>query len=223
MMDLAPSPTSPPPARRSLLVAVEGADGTGKTSLCAALHAALAKNTYLIKRPRPDGLAHRLLLDALAHGQHAMHDGRLRAAMDDDATRAIRQARALNSDPGTVTLLDRHWLSAVVENYPDPEAALLSQRAAHGEPDLWIICTADWRTVQARLAARGGPDARQTVEGIAGRLARYEWLSTRLSSQVMVVAHDRVIWPGRDPVYMTEQDVRIPYIAYYIRYLQGQP
>jgi hypothetical protein len=40
-----------------------------------------------------------------------------------------------------------------------------------------------------------------------------------MTAPVMVVAHDRVIWPGREPVYMAEQDVRIPYISYFIRYM----
>lgn len=221
MMDAAPhSPPTPP--RRSLLVAVEGADGTGKTTLCAALGQALSPGALIIKRPAPGSLASRLLQDALAHGPHAMHDGRIQRAMDDDAAAALMVARSFG--PGSVTLLDRHWLSAVVENYPDPERALATQRARHGEPDLWVICTADWRTVQARLAARGGVDARQTVEGIAGRLARYEWLAERLTAPVVIVEPACVHLPecARMNNIYTPAAAAV-YIAAHIRYLQEHP
>lgn len=216
-MDLAPS-SPPTPPHRSLVVAVEGADGTGKTTLCAAL--GLALGARIIKRPAPGSLASRLLQDALLH-PHAMHDGRIQRAMDDDAAAALMVARSFG--PGSVTIFDRHWLSAVVENCPDPEQALATQRALHGEPDLWIICTADWRTVQARLAARGGPDARQTVEGIAGRLARYEWLAERLTAPVVIVQPDEIILPDCGRAYAPTPTTAAAYIAAHIRYMQEHP
>lgn len=214
-MDLA---TSPPPARRSLVVAVEGADGTGKTTLCAALGQALGAR--IIKRPAPGSLASRLLQDALLH-PHAMHDGRLRAAMDDDAAAALMVARSF--PPGSVTLLDRHWPSACVENYPDLPQALAEQRARHGEPDLWIHCTADWRTVAARLARRGGHDARQTPRAIGGRLAAYEWLMGEMTSPVIIVTPDRVSIGAQHVAHLRTTEAAAHYIAAHIRYLQERP
>lgn len=219
MMDLAPqtSPPSPPP-RRSLLIGVEGADGTGKTTLCAALGQAIGAR--IIKRPAPGSLASRLLRHSLGDPE-AMHSPVLCAAMDDDAAAALMVARSFAA--GSVTLLDRHWLSAVVENYPDPEAALAQQRALHGEPDLWVICTADWQTVQARLQARGGHDARQTVEGIAGRLARYEWLAERMESPVVEVYPDEILLPDGGRAYAPTPTHAAAYIAAHIRYMQEHP
>lgn len=217
-MDAAPH-SPPPPPRRSLVVAVEGADGTGKTTLCAALGQALGAR--IVKRPAPGSLASRLLQDALAHGPHAIRDWRIQHAMDDDAAAALMVARSFG--PGSVTLLDRHWLSAVVENYPDPERALTEQRARHGEPDLWVICTADWQTVQYRLRERGGPDARQTVEGIAGRLARYEWLAERLTAPVIHVHPAEVVLLSGGRAYAPTPTSAAAFIANHIRYLQEQP
>lgn len=218
-MDLAPA-SPPTPPRRSLVVAVEGADGTGKTTLCAALGQALGAR--IIKRPAPGSLASRLLRDSLGSVE-AMHSPILRAAMDDDAYGARCQAGALSAHAGRVTIFDRDWLSLVVENCPDPEAALAEQRARHGEPDLWIICTADWRTVQARLAARGGPDARQTVEGIAGRLARYEWLAERLNAPLVIVEPSRVHLPECASASAYTPTHAAVYIAAHIRYMQEHP
>lgn len=212
MMDLAPSPPTPP--RRSLLVAVEGADGTGKSTLCAALGQALGAR--IIKRPLPDSPA-RAMLDAALRSGSPLNTIAIAKALDDDARHSLWLA--CTAPPQTVVILDRHWLSAVVEQVVPVEA----QRERHGEPDLWIICTADWRTVQARLRARGGPDARQTVEGIAGRLARYEWLADRLTAPVVIVEPSRVHLPECASASAYTPTHAAVYIAAHIRYLQEHP
>jgi len=218
--------TTPPPRRR-LVVAVEGTDGTGKTTLVAALAAALTQLTtphLVIKRPAGGSLAHRLMLDALPRGQSSMWDGRIIAAMNEDARNALNQAASLS--PGCVAILDRHWPSACIENYPDLPQALAEQRGRHGEPDLWIHCTADWRTIHERLTRRGGHDARQTPRAIGGRLAAYDWLMGEMTAPVIAATPDGIILRDNGGTY--EHGTRYTetaayYIAAHIRRMLERP
>lgn len=224
MLDLPTSSPSPPLPRRRLVVAVEGTDGTGKSTLVAALAAALAAQHIphlTIKRPAAGSLAHRLLVDALPRGQSSMWDGRIIAAMDADARNALAHAASLS--PGCVAILDRHWPSACVENYPDLPHALAEQRARHGEPDLWIFCTADWRTIHARLTRRGGHDARQTPRAIGGRLAAYEWLMGEMRAEVLTVDPSGVALGAGWRAHCPDSQATAVYIAAHIRYMMERP
>lgn len=219
MLDLIPTP--PTTRRRALMVAIEGCDGTGKTTLAASLKAALADTHPVlpIKRPIPGSLAAAILRDALSSPDraHALKDGRLAAAMNEDAHLATAAARALS--PGCVAILDRHWLSAVVEQGADAKA----QRNLHGEPDLWVICTADWRTVAERLASRGDQDARMGVGGIGARLALYECAADHLHSPVVWVHPDRVVLASGGSVHATTPTAKAAWIAYEIVRMMEMP
>jgi len=228
MLDLPIAEPSPPPPRRRLVVAIEGTDGTGKSTLREALAAALASHAIphlVIRRPALESEARRLLQKAQAHGHpNAMLDLALTHAMDADARQALAHAASL--PPGGVAILDRHWPSAAVENYPGLANGLAEQRARHGEPDLWVHCTADWRTVAARLARRGGHDARQTPRAIGGRLAAYEWLMGEMTAPVITAAPDRIILRDNGGTY--EHGTRYTetaayYIAAHIRYMLERP
>lgn len=188
---------------RPLVVAVEGCDGTGKTTLCLAIMQALvALNiaTLLIRRPLPGSIARHLIEDATSNPakRHALKDGRLAKALDDDAQRALGMAASI--DPRAVALLDRHWLSAVVEQGRTVE----QQRAQHGEPDLWVICAADWRTVHDRLRTRTTKDAHlDDVGEIGRRLTLYEWHAERMQAPVLWVTTREVKQGGASRLLST--------------------
>jgi thymidylate kinase len=176
--------------RLTLTVAVEGCDGTGKSTLAEALasHLRLGLGTpaLKIKRPAPDSEAQRLFADPTAADEDRL------AAMDRDcADRLVDAAEAFVA--GTqVVIFDRHFLSAAVYQGGDDwldEAR--RQQTLWPQPDLWIITTANIETVLSRIAAREADHDHDTPRIILwDRLARYAALAYMQTVPVLVVSTD---------------------------------
>lgn len=177
-----------PPLR--LTVAVEGCDGTGKSTLAEALasHLRLGLGTpsLKIKRPAIDSEAQRLFGDPTATDEDRL------AAMDRDCgDRLVDAAEAFVA--GTqVVIFDRHFLSAAVYqgggNWLDEARR---QQTLWPQPDLWVIATANIETVLSRIAAREADHDHDTPRIILwDRLARYAALAYMQTVPVLVVSTD---------------------------------
>jgi len=161
--------------QRPLLIAVEGCDGTGKTTLVAALVSAfqsLGIAAAPIKRPAKDALAAFYI-----QGQD-IPQSQVLAMMNADCRAAIDTARAMQANGTPVVIFDRHYLSAAIyQGGDDWEAELERQREMWGEPDLWVFCDSYAEEVAARIYQRDRDHDKETpLETIGGRLAQYQWM-----------------------------------------------
>lgn len=161
--------------QRPLLIAVEGCDGTGKTTLVAALVRAflsLGIPAASIKRPAKDALA-----AFYAQGQ-AVTDSQVLAMMNADCRATIDTARTMQSNGTPVIIFDRHYLSAAIyQGGSDWQGEFERQRERWGEPDLWVFCDSYAEEVAARIYQRDRDHDKETpLETIGGRLAQYQWM-----------------------------------------------
>lgn len=164
--------------QRPLLIAVEGCDGTGKTTLVAALVSAFQSigiPATSIKRPAKDALA-----AFYAQGQ-AIPPSQVLAMMNADCRAALDTARALQASGTPIVILDRHYVSAAIyQGGDDWQGEFERQRDTWGEPDMWVLCHAKWQDVQRRIAQRDADnDTNTPIEIIAARLAQYEWAASK--------------------------------------------
>lgn len=161
--------------QRPLLIAVEGCDGTGKTTLVSALVSAflsLGIPAASIKRPAKDALA-----AFYAQGQ-AVTDSQVLAMMNADCRATIDTARTMQSNGTPVIIFDRHYLSAAIyQGGSDWQGEFERQRERWGEPDLWVFCDSYAEEVAARIYQRDRDHDKETpLETIGGRLAQYQWM-----------------------------------------------
>ncbi len=159
---------------RAPFLVVEGLDGTGKSTLAAALAAHLG--AALLRTPSNELGAVRPVVDAafaaspvatqLFYGATVVH--------------ASDRARALLAQ-GTPVVIDRYWLSTLVyAACRDAHVDLGPVEPVLLRPDLTVFVDADERVRRARLAARGMTAAdRDSVAQREALRARYlEGLST---------------------------------------------
>ena len=161
--------------QRPLLIAVEGCDGTGKTTLVSALVSAflsLGIPAASIKRPAKDALA-----AFYAQGQ-AVTDSQVLAMMNADCRATIDTARTMQSNGTPVIIFDRHYLSAAIyQGGSDWQCEFERQRERWGEPDVWVFCDSYAEEVAARIYQRDRDHDKETpLETIGVRLAQYQWM-----------------------------------------------
>lgn len=136
-----------------LLVAVEGIDGSGKTTLTAALIADLARRGISVSSHREpsDGPAGQLLRSLSADdGRHSMMLALLSAA-----DRFDHQARIAERGSDLV-ISDRYYLSGLAYHAADGISQAVYQRLNDGvrRPDLYLFLHLDPRAAAARLGDR---------------------------------------------------------------------
>ena len=159
--------------QRPLLIAVEGCDGTGKTTIVAAIVRAflsLGIAATSIKRPAKDALA-----AFYAQGQ-AVSDSQVLAMMNADCRAAIDTARAMQANGTPIVILDRHYISAAIyQGGDDWEAEFERQREMWGEPDVWIHCTSYGSDAVARINARENDPQKHIDEDVViDRMCKYQ-------------------------------------------------
>jgi dTMP kinase len=159
------------------LVAIEGIDGSGKTTLAAALAVGLAGGGIQVTSHREpsDGPAGRLLRSLSHNGdRHPMT-----LAMLSAADRYDQQARLADRDCALV-ISDRYYLSGLAYHAADGIDQALYQRLNAGirRPDLYLFLCLD----PAVAAARLGDRARDRWErgGIAARVPQSYQAALRL-------------------------------------------
>ncbi len=182
--------------QRPLLIAVEGCDGTGKTTLVAALVAAfqsLGITATSIKRPAKDALA-----AFYVQGQD-IPQSQVLAMMNADCRAALDTARAMQANGTPVVIFDRYYPSAAIyQGGSDWQGELERQRERWGEPDLWVFCHAKWQAVQHRIAKRDQDNDKHTpIETIAARLAQYEWAASNVHAPVAAYKFSAIGSTGR--------------------------
>ncbi len=136
-----------------VLVAIEGIDGSGKTTLAAALAAGLARRGIRVTghREPSDGPAGRLLRSLSRGGDR--HPVML--ALLSAADRYDQQARL--ADQGCdLVISDRYYLSGLAYHAADGIGQLLYQRLNAGvrRPDLYLFLHLDPAIAAARLGGR---------------------------------------------------------------------
>jgi dTMP kinase len=136
-----------------LLVAIEGIDGSGKTTLAAALAADLAGRGIRVTGHREpgDGPAGRLLRSL---SQDEDHPAMLLALLS-AADRHHQQARLKDRECALV-ISDRYYLSGLAYHAADGIDQLLYQRLNAGihRPDLYLFLHVDPAVAAARLGDR---------------------------------------------------------------------
>jgi dTMP kinase len=136
-----------------LLVAIEGIDGSGKTTLAAALTAGLAQRGTSVSSHREpgDGPAGQLLRSLSAgDGHHPMMLALLSAADRFDQQARIAQWQC------DLVISDRYYLSGLAYHAADGIDQAVYQRLNDGvrRPDLYLFLHLDPRAAAARLGGR---------------------------------------------------------------------
>lgn len=158
--------------QKPLLIAVEGCDGTGKTTLVAALVQAfvsLGIAATSIKRPAKDALA-----AFYVQGQD-ITPSQVLAIMNSDCRAAIDAARAMQANGTPVVIFDRHYISAAIyQGGSDWQREFERQREMWGEPDVWVFCDSTEDAVDERIGQRADDHhANEARQARATRLNRY--------------------------------------------------
>lgn len=158
--------------QRPLLIAVEGCDGTGKTTLVAALVQAFLSLGILaasIKRPAKDALA-----AFYVQGQTAT-DAQVLTKMNADCMAALWQAGDLRRQGTPIVIFDRHYISAAIyQGGDDWQGELERQREMWGEPDVWVFCDSTEDAIDERIGQRADDHhANEARQARATRLSRY--------------------------------------------------
>ena len=137
----------------ALLVAIEGIDGSGKTTLTAALADGLARRGIRVTSHREpsDGPAGRLLRSLSRDGDR--HP--IMLALLSAADRYHQQARLADQESALV-ISDRYYLSGLAYHAADGIDQLLYQRLNAGvrRPDLYLFLHLDPAVAAARLGDR---------------------------------------------------------------------
>lgn len=172
--------------QKPLLIAVEGCDGTGKTTLVAALVQAFLSLGILaasIKRPAKDALA-----AFYVQGQ-TVTNAQVLTKMNADCMAALWQAGDLRRQGTPIVIFDRHYISAAIYqggddlDWPDE---FVRQRDMWGEPDAWVHCDSNGESVINRLRSRPNDiDKKVKKSTIDVRLNRYRHFVKSLSSPVV--------------------------------------
>ena len=146
------------------LIAIEGVDGTGKTTLARALAEAL--NARIIKRPIAGSLAAELIK---AHRDDPAHAPALLSALHDDCAAALEAARAYQAQ-GHPVILDRHYLSTAVYQGGEGWLEMYCKDVQRwGEPDAWIFCDSPTHDIMRRIASRSIDQDAETQGGAISR------------------------------------------------------
>ncbi len=170
--------------QRPLIIAVEGCDGTGKTTLVAALVQAFLSldiPATSIKRPAKDALA-----AFYVQGQD-IPPSQVLAMMNADCRAALDTARALQASGIPIVIFDRHYISAAIyQGGIDWWGELRRQRELWGEPDVWVFCDSTEEAIDERIGQRADDhhanEARQARET---RLGRYREAMECIKSPVV--------------------------------------
>jgi thymidylate kinase len=147
------------------ILAIEGVGGAGKSRLVAQLMHRIRCEALIHDAPFSPPLASSLKRPNDARWAIFNHLSpsreQLDALMDYDALATLEAATHYQRLPWMI--LDRHWLSGVVYQSPSPDHAtlhgrLITKAARIGEPDMWILLTANPDNIAAALRSRE-PDA----------------------------------------------------------------
>ncbi len=198
-----------PPARRGLLIAIEGIDGAGKTTL----------QRSLARRWRQRGIPVVRLTEP-SHGPSGRRARRLAGRDPWTAARAFTEDRRQQRpsvlrwlDAGRVVLADRSFYSTLAYQGsalpPKRRAALRrAQRRAAIRPDRVLLLSLPVRDALARIPGRTGrpdPTQRFEVTAVLARVARAyrqmsrsrRWvvLDARATTASVLARADRALYP----------------------------
>jgi dTMP kinase len=148
--------------RRGVLIALEGVDGSGKTTQAMSLAATLARGgrRALCTREPTAGPAGRRLREYLAGPARSLTAAEELALFQADRREHVEKTIQPALARGWVVVTDRYYYSSAAYQGAlglDPEAILAASEAFAPRPDLLVIFTVPLALALARrLAARGG-------------------------------------------------------------------
>lgn len=190
--------TQPEPYHNGLLVAFEGLDGAGKTTLVNWVTALLElRNVPVLSTRQPWAQAAR---DALHQPDLAPSD-RLRIGTI-DREEHLRKVVEPALRRGEVVLCDRYYLSAAAYHNGSAREVLQSQAAAFRAPDLWVYVSTPLDVCAGRLWERGGVDREWSIQRLREIRAGYAYTLTILPDPMVVVPgmgpqEERANWVAR--------------------------
>jgi dTMP kinase len=157
------TPASPTTLSRGLLVAVEGIDGAGKSTILRALTAFCEQRgiPYVASREPTNGPAGRALRESATNGRLSLEE-ELELFCRDRAEHVEQVIRPALST-GHIVLLDRYYLSTAAYQGArggDPAAIIARNEEFAPRPDLVLLLDVDPGSGLGRVRRRGDvPDA----------------------------------------------------------------
>lgn len=197
------------------LIAVEGIDGAGKTTLARAMHAALSAGTVSVHLSKEPTNGHwGAQLRATAASGRLTPEEELRLLLLDrrqHVDELINPALAR----GEIVILDRYFFSTAAYQGAeglDVPGLLAANRAFAPEPDLLLVLDVDPAVGLARVAARGDkPNAFETAENLTRCRDIFNALDDAVkidasadASRVLAAAMERVVVRIADKVRATK-------------------
>ncbi len=164
----------------ALLVAVEGIDGSGKTTLARALAAGLAARgvaVTLTREPTAGPWGARIRASALSGRMAPWEEAR---AFLEDRREHVRDVIAPALARGEVVVVDRYYFSSMAYQGArglDPEAIRAENERVAPRPGLLILLAVDVPTALARVSARGAADLFERAEDLRRAAAIYDAVS----------------------------------------------
>lgn len=153
------------PMKTPFLLAIEGIDGAGKTTLSQAMAAELRRCGYRVvtaKEPTQGPFGRQLRESARTGRLPPQRELELLLA---DREQHVREVIRPELDAGAIVILDRYYLSNAAYQGAeglDPDAIIRANQAIAPAPDLVILLDVPPETGLARISARG--DAANTFE-----------------------------------------------------------
>lgn len=160
------SPSAPPDADRGMLIVIEGIDGTGKSTLCAALAADLKRRGIdCIRSREPTNGPHgRRIREIAVSGRDDVSLEEELGLFIEDRRQHVAEVIRPGLESGRVVLLDRYFYSTMAyqgARGADPAAIREMNRTFAPEADLLVILELDVETALQRVRESRGsiPDA----------------------------------------------------------------
>lgn len=146
---------------RGFLLALEGVDGAGKTTMAAALAAVLARfgRRVLLTREPTLGATGRQLREYLAGGHRYLSPAQELALFQADRRKHVEQTIRPALHRGWLVITDRYYYSSAAYQGAldlDPEMILRESELFAPRPDLVVILTVPLEVAWARLSDSRG-------------------------------------------------------------------
>lgn len=141
-------------ALQDKLVAIEGVDGVGKTTVARIVAEAL--NMLYVAQPTHDGVVGKFVRSLIAPGAPDMHQTTIAALMTADAFDTLHKLSSIKDSDKDGVLFDRHALVSGPIYARSESGSSPSDALPHSIPHFTVVLDVSPDVAQARRTARGG-------------------------------------------------------------------